>query len=254
MISSHLQCTNPDQSDVFTFIVNYQQNENAIALKKLFTPLTKTYLLDSGSELTSQQAAHFDKIFPNIYYSGLYNEALKIFLDSNFKFMLFITSDVTIPSPVNLIRNIKSVMSDDQVGFYGPVSFGGVHLWGMPSNTGGIREVPYVEGFCFCAHRRLLLELGMIDTSVNPLGWGIDVAQGYLSNLLGLRVMIDDRVEVMHPKSSGYNRHLANNQMRHWFRDKNIPHAYHKSGQILFRFGFGRIWPIVRWMWTTFKP
>lgn len=242
--------TDAEKAGVFTFIVNHRQNDNALALKELFHPLTLTCLMDSGSELPPQQALHFDKIYPNIYYSGLYNEALRIFLESDLKLMLFITSDVTVPDPAALVHNIRSVMSDDRVGLYGPVSTGGVHPWGMPAHTGGVREVPYVEGFCFSAHRRLLETLGALDTSVNSLGWGIDVALGYISNRLGLRVLVDDRLEVLHPKASGYSRSSADDQMKQWFRNQKIPYTYHKTGQILFRRGFGRYWPIVRRIWS----
>lgn len=242
-----------DNSKVYTFIVNHQQNINALILKNSFLPLTRTCLLDSGSDILPEQVPFFDKIYPNIYYSGLYNEALRIFLESEFKLMLFMTSDVSIPDPVKLIQNIEFVMSDDRVGLYGPVSAGGVHFWGMPAHTGNVREVPYVEGFCFIAHRRLLEKLGVIDTRVNMLGWGIDIALGYVSNCLGLQVLIDDRIEIVHPKATGYNRSSADDQMNKWLRNQKIPYAYHKSGQILFQQGFGRYWPVVRRIWSFYK-
>jgi hypothetical protein len=48
------------------------------------------------------------------------------------------------------------------------------------------------------------------------MGWGIDLAFSHVARIKRMLVLVDDRVRVVHPKGTGYNRDAALAQMRRW--------------------------------------
>lgn len=64
--------------------------------------------------------------------------------------------------------------------------------------------------------RELLDKLMPVDSSVNLLGWGIDLALCHFARISRMLIIVDDRVKVIHPKGRGYNRDKALAQMRAW--------------------------------------
>ena len=64
--------------------------------------------------------------------------------------------------------------------------------------------------------REILDEMLPIDTDVNKLGWGVDLALSHFARVHKMLVIVDDRVKVIHPKGTGYNRDAALAQMRQW--------------------------------------
>ena len=55
-----------------------------------------------------------------------------------------------------------------------------------------------------------------MDVSVNRLGWGIDLALSHFARIDDLMVLVDDRIRVVHPGGTGYNKEDALRQMRAW--------------------------------------
>lgn len=66
--------------------------------------------------------------------------------------------------------------------------------------------------------RDVLDQVLPIDMSINRLGWGIDLALCHFALELKLMILIDDRVRVLHPSGTGYNKKTAEAQMRQWFK------------------------------------
>jgi hypothetical protein len=82
--------------------------------------------------------------------------------------------------------------------------------------TGGLRRVTFVDGFCFATRAHLLRRLCPIDTQVNLRGWGLEVQFGYLARHTDLRTVVDDSIEVQHPRSTGYCRKAAWRERGAW--------------------------------------
>ena len=62
----------------------------------------------------------------------------------------------------------------------------------------------------------LLGKICPIDTSVNLLGWGTDLALCHFARIEKKLILVDDRVRVLHPSGTGYNREEAKRQMTAW--------------------------------------
>jgi len=101
---------------IIVTIFNYNHNENAQRLKSLFLPHFPTYIFDSGSEPPCPDAIHFE----NIYYGGMWNEAIK--KSKPYEWCCIITSDVQISdqaAPV-LVERMKIMSMTPGVGNYQP--------------------------------------------------------------------------------------------------------------------------------------
>lgn len=83
--------------------------------------------------------------------------------------------------------------------------------------NGTLRSVVFVEGVSFAVRASLLTKLCPIDTTVNALGWGLDVYLGFLAMQAGLTSVVDDRVVVYHEANCGYNTAQARDQRDAWF-------------------------------------
>ena len=193
-------------------ITNHNHNENAIKLKKDFSPYADTYLVDSGSVLSEEERGNFDQIHPNIFYSGLYNAAFDLLMDTKAENLLFIASDVTVRNAETTILKIRELLRDPRVGLCGAKE--GKKPW----VTKPIEEVPYIEGFFFAASAKVMRCLGKIDVKTNRYGWGIDVALGYVCYLTGLKVVQSEGIDIHHPWGAGYDTENARIQMYAWYR------------------------------------
>jgi hypothetical protein len=203
---------------LLTAIVNHNRNANAIALRQGFAPLSPVVLIDSGSAIAEEERAWFDECLPNVYYSGLLNRtcAFANALPDD-DALLLICSDVEIDQPETLVARLTEAFRDPSVMVWGPTSLGSPHPQMWPRTTGQIRQVSFVEGFCFAARKSLLARVCPVDLAVNRYGWGIDVLLGYLAASLGGRSLVDDGIEVRHPITTGYAIPEARAQRDAWF-------------------------------------
>lgn len=210
--------------NILTVIVNHNHNEEAIQLKKNFTPYCDTLLLDSGSDLTESEKQYFDETLSNVYYNGLLNCAFEKFSDSRTcDYLLFITSDVKIRNPLQLLERISLVLDDVSIGVYSPSTNDSCHNHMNNKGSAGLRKVTFTEGFCFAVRRNLIEKVCPIDTTVNKIGHGVDIYLGYLAMLNHTCSVVDDRVLVYHPNRSGYADVDARRERDAWFATKSGP-------------------------------
>lgn len=197
--------------DVVVCIFNYNKNDNAQRLKSKFIESFKTYIFDSGSNPPCEGAIKYD----NIYYGGMFNEAVK--KSKNAKWCCIVTSDVEVSDdafPI-LINHMNEVSNMGSVGCYQPSCDldGRSHQYGYNKGTGKYRQVPYMEGWFQMFRTDLSFHL---DLDVNRLGWGTDLYLSKRSRDRGLMNIVDDATTVHHPKETGFDNNEAMNQMRSW--------------------------------------
>lgn len=229
---------------MLTFVVNHNCNENALKLKSAFTMYGPTILIDSGSDISQNDVSAFDVILPNVYYSGLMNAAHEHMQNVDPAApIIFICSDVTISDVDCFIRATSDAFRNPRVMVWGPSSFGAEHNQMWPKNTGHARMVSFVEGFCFAARRKLFDAICPVELSVNSLGWGLDIQMGYLTVCEGGRSVVDDRVCVGHPLSTGYNKVSARKQYDDWLEQQSSAARFYQklAPSTLFRDGPGAI-------------
>jgi hypothetical protein len=223
--------------NILCTIVNHKFNENARKLRDTFSKYVNTIVIDSGSPEKDESFINL----PNVYYSGLFNYACAHAKKDRYPFIFFICSDVVVEEEdvKKIFESLKNI-DFTSLGIYSPSSKGRSHLWCQKHNNSGIRIVPFVEGFIFLASMEVLEEIAPIDSSVNLLGWGIDVVSGYFCKSQYKLCLIDDVATVFHPAETGYSSSEAEVQMEKWvqsFNNSELQRFY--SEQIgLIRLGF----------------
>ena len=79
----------------------------------------------------------------------------------------------------------------------------------------GVLDGERCEAICAVC-REILDAVLPVDLELNRMGWGIDLAFSHVARIKRMLVLVDDRVRVVHPKGTGYNREAALAQMRRW--------------------------------------
>lgn len=205
-------------------IVNHALQTDAIALKDRFKQAladdasARVIAIDSGSTLTESERAGFELCLPNVYYSGLFNAAIDQTQDyPGDCVVLFVCSDVKISDVHALLSRMRAAFARWRVGIYAPSVDEPQGLRStVHQGTGRLRQALFAEGFCFAARLHLFRRLGHIDTSVNSLGWGIDVELGRIAAARALACYVDDGIIVSHPPGSGYDDAEARRQWFAW--------------------------------------
>lgn len=203
-------------NNILVAIINHNCEVTAENLYNLFSLDFSTVILDSGSTIKPKESIQFG----NIFYGGLFNEAVKMSLEGHYEWLILITSDITIDSDnyIKFKKKLSVITNMEFVGLYSPSSVGGGHWFGNRLTKSELRPVPFVEGFFFLMRVSLLLKVYPIDLEINKIGWGIDTLQGFVSWKHGFGVFIDDSIQIQHPVTAGYNHNLANIQMLNLFK------------------------------------
>lgn len=199
-------------------IFNYNDNLNAAGWADRLSPHFDTLILDSGS---NPRCPHPLAVpLENVYYSGLMNEAFRRGKDGGYGWVMVVTSDLQISEAdtPELVKAMKEVSSAVNVGLYQPST-----AWkgrSLPQSrchwSGRMRSTNFQEGWFHLIRIDLMEKVCPIDVTLNRLGWGVDLALSHFARIGGLLVLVDDRIRVVHPGGTGYNKKEALRQMRAW--------------------------------------
>ena len=150
------------------------------------------------------------------------NKAYELLKQKGCRWLMIVTSDIEIDS-ANLTRLVSAmdrISHSTNVALYQPCCKLSLHGRALPQSvchfTGKMRCTNFQEGWFHMVCREILDEVLPIDTDVNKLGWGVDLALSHFARVHKMLVIVDDRVKVIHPKGTGYNRDAALAQMRQW--------------------------------------
>lgn len=205
-------------SRILCCIFNYNDNANASAWADRLSPHFHTLILDSGS---SPRCEHPCAVaLENLYYSGLMNEACRRAVEGGYPWVMVVTSDLQLKhkDELALVRTMEQISYSENVGLYQPST-----AWkgrSLPQSrchwTGKLRPANFQEGWFHLVRVDLLQKVCPIDRSLNKLGWGIDLALSHYARLEKRLILVDDRIRVVHPGGTGYNKEEALRQMRAW--------------------------------------
>lgn len=186
---------------VLVSIANYNFSANADFLKKNFSIFFDTLLIDSSSETKPDLV---DFVILNEFYSGLWNKSVDLAINNNSDWLFFVASDVEIKDFNNTCQRIDFVMKDDTIGVWSPsvtensrCSFN--FMFNQKSQA--MRNVPYVEGFCFLCRTCLLKLMYPTPIDQNIYGWTLDILMCNIAKFNNYQVVVDDSVCIFHPKS-----------------------------------------------------
>jgi hypothetical protein len=187
------------EETVLAIVANYDFSENADVLKACLSRYYKTLLLDNSSPTPPRTV---DIILPNHRYVGLWNASVRLALDYNKQWLLFVASDIQIPDVDLLATCLRTVLKKSSVGIYTPSLKLDSRL-AYPAcfqrKTGKLRECYVTEGFFFLARTKILERLYPVALEVNRFGFGIDLMTAYNAYRTGYKVVVDDRVVIHHP-------------------------------------------------------
>lgn len=206
--------------DVLCCVFDHNQHEGAARWADLLSPHFDTVILDSGSTPACPHPAALH--LENVYYSGLMNEAYRLLRERDYRWLMIVTSDIEIDAAnaARLVAGMQDIVRTANVGLYQPscaLSLHGRALYQSVCHyTGRLRRVNFQEGWFHLVCREVLDAVLPVDVAVNRLGWGVDLALSHAARVGRMLVLVDDRVRVVHPRGSGYNRDAAKEQMRRW--------------------------------------
>jgi len=208
------------ENKILCCIFNHNQHAGAISWWERLSPCFETLILDSGSEPPCRHEGAV--ILDNVYYAGLMNRAWELLRERDYRWLMIVTSDIEIDASntERLIAGMQDMVQTSNVGLYQPscaLSLRGRALYQSVCHyTGRLRKVNFQEGWFHLVCREILDEVMPIDLSLNRLGWGIDLVFSHVARIKRMLVLVDDRVRVVHPRGTGYNRDAALAQMRQW--------------------------------------
>ena len=198
-------------------VVNHNHNQQAIRLRDAFAKENQALLIDSGSHLSTQEEERVDIGLPNVYYTGLVNKAWEQTKGMGpDEILLFVSSDVELDNPSDLVLRTKRCFEDKRIGVYAPSMEVSDHLQMRTGQSANLRAVVFVEGVIFAVRKKLIDLLCPVDPSVNRLGWALDVHLGYLTLKSGLRSVVDDGIQIRHAPGRGYQDKDAREQAEEW--------------------------------------
>ena len=206
--------------EVLCCVFDHNQHDGAARWADLLSPHFDTVILDSGSmpPCPHPAAVHLD----NVYYSGLMNQAYDLLVARGYRWLLVVTGDIEIdgPNAEKLVAGIRDILRTSNVGLYQPSCGWSLHGRALYQSvchfTGRMRKVNFQEGWFHLVRTDLLQEICPIDCGLNRLGWGVDLALSHFARVRKLLVLVDDRIRVVHPAGTGYNKEEALRQMRAW--------------------------------------
>lgn len=225
------------------FVFNYGHFAQAMQLFNGFmSEGCDVYLLNCASPKDPQfEETDRVKKFGNIYYSGQWNEALKLFNAD----VIFITNaDVGIRSIPNLISKMTNFyeIHGEKAGLYAPN-----HYWtpwtynpSLLEDIGnGIKKVPATDSTIWSVRASIARTIGEIDLNVNKLGWGIEILAAWYCHLENRFVVRDYSIKCEHPKHTSYDRNKADIEWRNMARKLGLGSDFWQYYNSRSLYGFG---------------
>ena len=203
-------------------VTNHKLNQQAIALKKAFEPHVDTILIDNDSPIESEaEKKEFDYTLQGAYYNGQINQAYE-HLKDQYTHLMVINSDITVHDIKKLIDRVTEVFEKHpEVEVYAPSAYYSPHNHMANRGTGDIRKVTFTDGFCYVISKDWLDMLCPIDLSINKIGHGVEIYLGFLSIKHKKWTVVDDCIEVNHPRGSGYSSQEARKQRDDFYATKS---------------------------------
>jgi len=223
------------------FVFNYAHfHEAKDLLNRFLNEGLDAYLL-SNEAPNDPEYEETDRVkkFSNIFYTGQWNEALKLFNAD----ILFITNaDVTINSIPELVSKMTNFYEKYKSDLYAPNHYW--TSWTFDPNLledlePNLKLVPMTDSTIWSISADIVQKVGQIDLDINKLGWGIEILAAWYCKQLGKYVVRDYSVKYKHPRSTKYNRHEADKQFRKMISSRGLGQEFWKYYNSRNKFGFG---------------
>jgi len=168
---------------------------------------------DSGSDDGKHPRCQSTTL-PNIYWTGAWNKIMAEASDYDAVWMP--GADIELLCHVEDYR--EAIEASLPFGCWSPAIHGRAHPFMQKVNYahGMAMSVRNVEGMAMACSGELMREVGELVPG-SPMGFGQDFWLCHRARQMGLRNVIDGRVDVYHPPGTGYDEKLAHSQMEDAF-------------------------------------
>lgn len=205
---------NIKNDNILICIFNYKHDDNARRWLNLLSPHFETYVLDSGNDKKINDFIQF----PNIYYSGLFNETKKLAEKKPYKWVGIICSDVLIDNinSSKLIEKLNWLLTTEDIGQYQPAFDKNSYKWrGNNINLKYKLEGKHLlDGPIIFMNTKLFQKFPYIDTKINLYGWGISRCFSVFCTKMNYYNVFDNTLYVTHPVGTGYSSNKAEQQVK----------------------------------------
>lgn len=202
-------------------------HNTAESTEKIRLELTKysdsVFVIDSGSEENKRAFDRANTIYKeNLYWSGCWNLAGEIFLESDADVLWVIGGDIQLLNKGS--DYFECMRSASPFGLWHPVVEGRCVEFMSKKNFDGkdILNVWRLEGIALAVSRGVLLSFYDNNCLIegNKFGWGVDVWMSWKSRLNGNLNILDNRVSLNHPDFTGYDSSSSFFEMLSWLELK----------------------------------
>jgi len=209
-------------------------------------------VFDNGSTDSGKSKYTTYGLDRNVYFGGGFNAAMQMMLeDEQYDSLLFLNNDLTIHNTKNFVNILRQSMFKSYIvehladgvlikqtsvveknpepvfDIVSPTFFndgetdrqGGCH-WKTMKNHGmqwpnDVREVPFIDFQCPLISKRLLKEVGEVDSSL-VYGWGIDAYFAIVCQQKNWKMGVTDCLSVLHHNSLTVKRGVAGITMQQY--------------------------------------
>lgn len=194
-------------------ILNHNKPENADKLYELLNEAFDVEIWDSGSD-SDKMPINLTKSYPNIYWTGAWNEIMRLYSDYDVVWML--GCDIELRS--KSFEYLEAIEKSLPFGCWSPCVEGRAHPFMQAHNYvhGEPVRVKNIEGMCMALSGNLMRKVNRLMEG-SQIGFGQDFWLCYVSRQYGMENIIDGRVKVYHPAGIGYDENLALQQMEETF-------------------------------------
>ncbi len=210
------------ENKILCCVFNHNDNEKSSAWADRLSPHFDTVILDSGSDPVCTHP--LSVTLPNVFYSGLMNKAYELLCERGYRWLMIVTSDIEIGDHdmEKLVAAMKDMANTKNVALYQPSCRWSLKARALHQSmchfTGRVRKVNFQEGWFHLVCREVLDDVLPMDVNLNLYGWGVDLALCHYARVRGMLILVDDRIRVLHPRGTGYNRDKSLYQMREWHK------------------------------------
>jgi hypothetical protein len=196
------------------------QYDNAVKLEEQLSKLDINVTVINSDENNTKN--HWVTLNDEDYFSNQFRKALELFDESEYDFFWHIQSDASYEDWNSILVSAEEIYNKYNYGVYAPnvddtfyISTRtdvyelepNIKLVGTPDNT------------CWIIHRDFIdmMKHNMSLMQNNYFGWGWDLIISGFSHLAKRPVIRDYRYTINHPKSTGYKKELAEQEMMEMF-------------------------------------
>ncbi len=203
-------------SEILFCIFNYHEASNAEFLYHELRPYFRCHIIDADSGQRPDPCDGDTVYLPNVFYSGMMHHAVTMADEGHYPYLFFICSDVQISHEALMqLKDILLSESFEGVGVYCPSHADDSYTWvawSYSRHSGRRRSVAFAEGMLGMYAAPVYKQLEPLD--INPHGWGLDLVACFYARHWGMRVEIDDRLSITHPKGDVHKNTLARDEAR----------------------------------------